>query len=127
VLIVTDVNCAAGGKNMSKVNPPFRADQVGSLLRPKELLDARQRYQRNEISKAERLKTVYPRGDGEENIGLRASPMAVFFHTDFGNASRESSQRRETSSPQKSRGLRRRVSASLKLRRVEDIRSRLNF
>ena len=38
---------------MSKVNPPFRADQVGSLLRPKALLEARERYQNNEISKAE--------------------------------------------------------------------------
>ena len=26
---------------MSKINPPFRADHVGSLLRPKALLEAR--------------------------------------------------------------------------------------
>ena len=33
--------------------PPFRADHVGSLLRPKELLDARDRFQRGEISAQE--------------------------------------------------------------------------
>ena len=33
--------------------PPFRADHVGSLLRPKALLDARARYQAGEISAAE--------------------------------------------------------------------------
>ncbi len=34
-------------------SPPFRADHVGSLLRPKELLDARARYQSGETTKAE--------------------------------------------------------------------------
>ena len=34
---------------MSKLNPPFRADHVGSLLRPKVLLEARDRYQQGEI------------------------------------------------------------------------------
>ena len=33
--------------------PPFRADQVGSLLRPKALLDARARRERNDIAPAE--------------------------------------------------------------------------
>ena len=33
--------------------PPFRADVVGSLLRPAELLQARQRFKRNEISATE--------------------------------------------------------------------------
>ncbi len=32
---------------------PFRADHVGSLLRPKPLLDARARYQKREITRAE--------------------------------------------------------------------------
>ena len=36
---------------MSKINPPFRADHVGSLLRPEALLKARQRYHNKEISK----------------------------------------------------------------------------
>jgi len=30
--------------------PPFRADHVGSLLRPKELVDAREKKKRGEIS-----------------------------------------------------------------------------
>ena len=29
---------------MNKVNPPFRADHVGSLLRPRKLLDARDQF-----------------------------------------------------------------------------------
>ena len=33
--------------------PPFRADHVGSLLRPKTLLAAREQRARNEISAAE--------------------------------------------------------------------------
>ncbi len=33
--------------------PPFRADHVGSLLRPKELLEARARFQKGEITQAE--------------------------------------------------------------------------
>jgi 5-methyltetrahydropteroyltriglutamate--homocysteine methyltransferase len=76
---------------MSKVNPPFRADQVGSLLRPKELLDARQRYQHNEISK-EQLREVEDRSirevvRKEENIGLQSITdgefRRTFFHIDF--------------------------------------------
>ena len=38
---------------MSKINPPFRADHVGSLLRPEALLEARQRCHNKEISKDE--------------------------------------------------------------------------
>ena len=76
---------------MSKVNPPFRADQVGSLLRPRELLDARQRYQNNEISK-EQLREVEDRSirdvvKKEENIGLQSVTdgefRRTFFHIDF--------------------------------------------
>ena len=32
---------------MSTLNPPFRAEHVGSLLRPKALLDARERLEGN--------------------------------------------------------------------------------
>jgi 5-methyltetrahydropteroyltriglutamate--homocysteine methyltransferase len=35
-----------------RTSPPFRADHVGSFLRPPELLDARARFQRKEISAA---------------------------------------------------------------------------
>ena len=34
---------------MQRKTPPFRADHVGSLLRPKKLLDARAARKRNEI------------------------------------------------------------------------------
>lgn len=54
----------------------FRADHVGSLLRPPELLQARERRQRNEISAAE-LRALEDRCIGDvvkmqEDIGLRA-------------------------------------------------------
>ena len=37
--------------------PPFRADHVGSFLRPKMLLDARAQHQQGKLSKAELRKT----------------------------------------------------------------------
>jgi len=76
---------------MSKVNPPFRADQVGSLLRPKPLLEARARFFAGEISRDE-LREVE---DGcirdvikkEESIGLKSITDGEFrrtmFHIDF--------------------------------------------
>ncbi len=76
---------------MSRVSPPFRADHVGSLLRPQPLLDARQRYQREEISR-EQLREVE---DDEiravvrqqEALGLRSITDGEFrrtyFHVDF--------------------------------------------
>jgi methionine synthase II (cobalamin-independent) len=36
---------------MPKLNPPFRADQVGSLLRPKELLEKRYEWKKGEYDK----------------------------------------------------------------------------
>jgi 5-methyltetrahydropteroyltriglutamate--homocysteine methyltransferase len=41
----------------ARVTPPFRADHVGSLLRPPELLEARGRFERREIS-ADQLRAV---------------------------------------------------------------------
>ena len=38
---------------MHAVNPPFRADHVGSFLRPQRLKDARARFQTNDITKEE--------------------------------------------------------------------------
>jgi 5-methyltetrahydropteroyltriglutamate--homocysteine methyltransferase len=37
---------------LSQRNPPFRAEHIGSLLRPKSLLDQRDRFARGEISRA---------------------------------------------------------------------------
>lgn len=40
-----------------KLNPPFRAEHLGSLLRPEELLKARIAFEKKELS-PEELKTV---------------------------------------------------------------------
>ena len=76
---------------MPKINPPYRADHVGSLLRPKALLKARQRYQEKEISKQE-LRSVEDRHISEvikkqEAVGLKSVTdgefRRAFFHLDF--------------------------------------------
>src|SRR5699024_5283187 len=78
--------------SMSQRNvPPFRADHVGSLLRPPELLRARQQYEAGEIG-AEQLRTVEDdairesvRKQGE--IGLQTATDGEFrrgsWHMDF--------------------------------------------
>src|SRR5436190_4845389 len=74
-----------------RTQPPFRADHVGSFLRPPELLAARERSQKREISKAE-LRTVEDRAIAEivrmqEAIGLQGITDGEFrrtyFHIDF--------------------------------------------
>jgi 5-methyltetrahydropteroyltriglutamate--homocysteine methyltransferase len=77
---------------MSRRNhPPFRADHVGSFLRPKELLDARERYKSGAISKAA-LHEVEDRAIRDvvrmqEDIGLEGITDGEFrrtyFHIDF--------------------------------------------
>jgi 5-methyltetrahydropteroyltriglutamate--homocysteine methyltransferase len=76
---------------MAKLNPPFRADQVGSLLRPKELLDARGKFQQEEIS-AEELRRAEDKAISEvikkeESVGLNSVTDGEFrrtyFHVDF--------------------------------------------
>ncbi len=76
---------------MSKLNPPFRADQVGSLLRSKALLEARQRHHNGEITK-EALRHIEDRHISEivkkqEALGLRGITdgefRRAFFHLDF--------------------------------------------
>jgi 5-methyltetrahydropteroyltriglutamate--homocysteine methyltransferase len=71
--------------------PPFRADHVGSLLRPQSLLQARDRYKRGEID-TEALRAVEDeaiRGAVklQEDIGLKAVTDGEFrrtyFHVDF--------------------------------------------
>jgi methionine synthase II (cobalamin-independent) len=41
------------GQVMKRLEPPFRAEHVGSLLRPKALLDARAKFARGEITQGE--------------------------------------------------------------------------
>ena len=38
---------------MERTKPPFRAEHVGSLIRPAALIDAREKAEKNEISDAE--------------------------------------------------------------------------
>ncbi len=76
---------------MHRSRPPFRADHVGSLLRPAELKQARARYERGEIS-AEELKAVEDRRveaviAKQADIGLRSATDGEFrramWHFDF--------------------------------------------
>ncbi|HZL59719.1 MAG TPA: 5-methyltetrahydropteroyltriglutamate--homocysteine S-methyltransferase, partial [Stellaceae bacterium] len=71
--------------------PPFRADHVGSLLRPATLLAARERRKRNEIA-PDRLKEIEDQAIREavtlqEDIGLQAVTDGEFrrklWHVDF--------------------------------------------
>jgi 5-methyltetrahydropteroyltriglutamate--homocysteine methyltransferase len=71
--------------------PPFRADHVGSFLRPKFLLDAREQKARGELS-AEQLRTVEDQAITEivkfqEDVGLQSITDGEFrrtyFHIDF--------------------------------------------
>jgi 5-methyltetrahydropteroyltriglutamate--homocysteine methyltransferase len=76
---------------ISAIDPPFRADQVGSLLRPPEVLRARERRAAGEIDAAE-LRAVEDEAIaaqvGEvERIGLRSVTdgelRRAWFHLDF--------------------------------------------
>jgi len=75
----------------ARSTPPFRADHVGSLLRPRELLAAREGHGRGEISAAE-LRQAEDRSIRDavrlqENLGFRAvtdgEQRRTFFHIDF--------------------------------------------
>jgi len=73
------------------IGPPFRADHVGSSLRPAELVEARGRRQRGEIDAAE-LRAIEDEAIRgvvrfQEGLGLRSITDGEyrrhFFHTDF--------------------------------------------
>src|ERR1700712_3456405 len=72
-------------------NPPFRADHVGSFLRPRRLLEARAHFAAHEIP-AEQLRVVEDDAIAEivefqEDIGLKSVTDGEFrrtyFHIDF--------------------------------------------
>jgi 5-methyltetrahydropteroyltriglutamate--homocysteine methyltransferase len=76
---------------MQRTRPPFRADHVGSLLRPMVLKEARARRERDEITDSE-LKTIEDREieqviRKQESIGLQAVTdgefRRAFWHFDF--------------------------------------------
>jgi 5-methyltetrahydropteroyltriglutamate--homocysteine methyltransferase len=75
----------------ARTTPPFRADHVGSFLRPKRLLDARQQRQEGKIT-AEQLRAVEDDAIREivafqEDVGLQSITDGEFrrtyFHLDF--------------------------------------------
>ena len=75
----------------ARTTPPFRADHVGSFLRPKFLLDARDRKAKGEIS-ADQLRAVEDKAIAEivrfqEDVGLQSITDGEFrrtyFHIDF--------------------------------------------
>jgi 5-methyltetrahydropteroyltriglutamate--homocysteine methyltransferase len=76
---------------MKRDQPPFRADHVGSLLRPPQLLQARESAKRNELS-AQQLREIEDRSIREvvrmqEEIGLQGVTDGEFrrssWHMDF--------------------------------------------
>src|SRR5574340_787494 len=76
---------------MTDDRPPLRADQVGSLLRPSWLADARARFKRGELS-AQALRATEDRAIREavqrqQQIGLKAVTDGEFrrdwWHLDF--------------------------------------------
>lgn len=76
---------------MSKTNPPFRADHVGSLLRPKPLLAMRARYHNGEITaqelRAAEDEAIQDAVKKQEGVGLQSITdgefRRTFFHLDF--------------------------------------------
>jgi 5-methyltetrahydropteroyltriglutamate--homocysteine methyltransferase len=76
---------------MPKINPPFRADHVGSLLRTAEVKENRLKWKRGEIA-AEELREIEDKAITEavkqmESIGLKSVTDGEFrrdyFHLDF--------------------------------------------
>ncbi|HEX2782804.1 MAG TPA: 5-methyltetrahydropteroyltriglutamate--homocysteine S-methyltransferase [Ilumatobacteraceae bacterium] len=75
----------------SLVDPPFRADQVGSLLRPKVVLDAREQYAAGTITAAEKRavedEAIARAVRQVESVGMRSVTDGEFrrtwFHLDF--------------------------------------------
>ena len=71
--------------------PPFRADHVGSFLRPKVLLDARAEFQQGEITATQLRKVEDDAIRGivkfQEDLGLRGITdgeyRRAYFHIDF--------------------------------------------
>src|SRR5690606_20703148 len=80
-----------GRRAMARTTPPYRADHVGSFLRPQRLLEARERRARGEIDAAalraiedDAIREVVRR---QEEVGLEGITdgefRRTFFHVDF--------------------------------------------
>ena len=76
---------------MSPIDPPFRADHVGSLLRPKVVLDAREQFAAGTITAAEKRaiedEAIAHAVRQVESVGMRSITDGEFrrtwFHLDF--------------------------------------------
>ena len=76
---------------MQRTTPPFRADQVGSLLRPKELADARVKLRAGQMNEADygaiRDKCIREVVARQEAVGLKGVTDGEFsrdwWHIDF--------------------------------------------
>src|SRR3954453_19333618 len=76
---------------LERTKPPFRADQVGSLIRPASLVAARQEAERGEITPADLLRKQQQaiRGVGgiQEEVGLKPITDGEYnrqaWHRDF--------------------------------------------
>jgi methionine synthase II (cobalamin-independent) len=89
---VTNIKLHTGEKQMADIKKaPFRADHVGSLLRPRELLQARERRQSGEMSAAA-LRQIEDRCirdvvKMQEDIGLQSITDGEYrrtiWHADF--------------------------------------------
>ena len=86
-----NANLKSENSNRRRTTPPFRADHVGSFLRPKALLEARDKFKRGEID-AEQLRAVEDesiRGivKFQEDVGFQGITDGEFrrtyFHVDF--------------------------------------------
>src|SRR5262249_50722632 len=78
-------------KMSARISAPFRADHVGSFLRPKFLLDAREQFKQNAISRVQ-LREVEDRAIRDvvrfqEDLGLQGVTdgeyRRTYFHIDF--------------------------------------------
>jgi 5-methyltetrahydropteroyltriglutamate--homocysteine methyltransferase len=75
----------------ARTKPPFRADHVGSFLRPREVIDARERLAKGEITKADLRKVedaaIRDIVKFQEDLGLEGITDGEFrreyFHIDF--------------------------------------------
>ena len=101
-----------------RTTPPFRADHVGSFLRPKFLLDAREQRARGEITPAQ-LRTVEDKAIAEivefqQDVGLQSITDGEFRRTTSTStswrswAARRPTSRSPSSGPTAARNWRRR-------------------
>jgi len=94
VMAITKIPAFAndsGDAMSARTTPPFRADHVGSFLRPKRLLDAREKKAKGEISAAELRKVedecITEIVKFQQDVGLKSITDGEFrrtyFHIDF--------------------------------------------